>query len=339
MPIHTTTPIRGGTYLHPLLPESPVTAAFPNVRELQSSGCFSSLLFYDDRCPDFCIRRSNYFLGADAGWSEKGSGDRLLVLQLVLQGTLVYTMDGSDRKCMSEGQFNLLSAPSISKINWFDPANSHVETLDIHFSPVYLLGLNEDFPALIRWMNKKDVASTFSPVSGALTPIMVRILQGILDCSYTGDLRRTYLQSKTAVLLLLALEQLISRPTEQASGGIALRKYDLEKLYEARDFLLHNIENPPTLKQLALKVGLNEFKLKKGYKQVFGTTIFGDFNKVRMEEAKHYLLETEKTISDISLLAGYDDPPNFIRAFKHYFGTSPNRYRKEHLSSNGNPKL
>ena len=167
---------------------------------------------------------------------------------------------------------------------------------------------------------------------------MLRMLHAIIDCPYTDDLRRTYLQSKTAVLLLLALEQLISRPTEQPAG-IPLRKYDLEKLYEAREYLLHNIENPPTLKQLAHKVGLNEFKLKKGYKQVFGTTIFGDFNKVRMEEAKHYLLETEKSIADISLLAGYDDPPNFIRAFKHYFGTSPNRFRKEHLIANGKLKL
>ena len=240
---------------------------------------------------------------------------------------------------MSEGQFNLLAAPSISKINWFDPANSHVETLDIHFSPSYLQGLGEDFPELMRWMNKKELASTFSPMSATLTPIMVRMLQGIIDCPYTDDLRRTYLQSKTAVLLLLSLEQLVSHPAKQPSSDIALRKYDLEKLYEAREFLLHNIENPPTLKQLAHKVGLNEFKLKKGYKQVFGTTIFGDFNKVRMEEAKHYLLETDKSISDISLLAGYDDPPNFIRAFKHYFGTSPNRYRKEHISNNGNQNI
>jgi len=315
-----------------------VTKAFPDVRELQSSGCFSSILFYDERCPDLCIHRSNYFLGADAGWNEKGSSDRLLVLQLVLQGTLVYKLDGGERKCMSEGQFNLLAAPSISKINWFDTANSHVETLDIHFSPSYLQGLGDDFPDLIRWMGKKDQASTFSQRPAVVTPIILRMTHAILHCDYTGDLRRTYLQSKTAVLLLQALEELIVHPAGQPSAGIPLRKYDLEKLYEVREYLLHNIENPPTLKQLAHKVGLNEFKLKKGYKQVFGTTIFGDFNKVRMEEARHYLLETDKSISDISLLAGYDDPPNFIRAFKHYFGTSPNRYRKEHIS-NGNLKL
>jgi AraC-like DNA-binding protein len=137
------------------------------------------------------------------------------------------------------------------------------------------------------------------------------------------------------VLLLLALEELVCRPARQ-STSITLRKYDLEKLYEAREYLLHNIENPPTLKQLAHKIGMNEFKLKKGYKQVFGTTIFGDFNKVRMEEARNHLLETDKSIADISLLAGYDDPPNFIRAFKHYFGSAPNQFRKQHLTANGN---
>lgn len=318
------------------MPESPST--FPDARELQSSGCFSSLLFYDDQSPDFCIRLSNYFLGADAGWYERSSGDRLLVLQFVLHESLVYMLEGGERKFMSEGQFNLFGAPSISKINWFDPANSHVDTLDIHFSPAALQKLGDDFPELIRWMGKKDVTSTLSPVPATVTPIMLRMLHAIIDCPYKDDLRRTFLQSKTAALLMLALEQLISRPAE-TQAGIPLRKYDLEKLYEAREYLLHNIENPPTLKQLAHRVGLNEFKLKKGYKQVFGTTIFGDFNKVRMEEARHYLLETDKSIADISLLAGYDDPPNFIRAFKHYFGTSPNRFRKEHLTANGKLKL
>jgi AraC-like DNA-binding protein len=252
----------------------------------------------------------------------------------VLHDCLYYKLEGSERKSMSEGQFNLFSAPSISKIDWFDPSNSHADTLDIHFSPSYLYKLADDFPELIRWMGKKDIASTLSAAPVTVTPIMLRMLHAIIDCPYTDELRRTYLQSKTAVLLLLALEQLISRPTA-SQASIPLRKYDLEKLYEAREYLLHNIENPPTLKQLAHKVGLNEFKLKKGYKQVFGTTIFCDFNKVRMEEARHHLLETDKSITDISMLAGYDDPPNFIRAFKHYFGTSPNRFRKEHISANG----
>ena len=335
MPIHITTPTWGASYLRPLLSESQGTTAFPDVRELQSSGCFSSLLFYDEQCPDFCIRLSNYFLGADAGWFERSAGDRLLVLQFVLHDSLYYKLEGLERKSMSEGQFNLIAAPTISKINWFDPSNSHVDTLDIHFSPAYLHQLGDDFPELIRWIGKKDLPSTLSPTPATVNPIMLRMLHAIIDCPYTGELRRTYLQSKTAVLLLLALEQLISRPPERTSG-IPLRKYDLEKLYEAREYLLHNIENPPTLKQLAHKVGMNEFKLKKGYKQVFGTTIFGDFNKVRMEEAKHYLLETDKSIADISMLAGYDDPPNFIRAFKHYFGLAPNQFRKQYITANGN---
>ena len=335
MPIHSTTPTLRGAILRPLLPEPSGTTAFPDVRELQSSGCFSSLLFYDDQCPDFCIRLSNYFLGADAGWFEKSSGDRLLVLQFVLHDCLYYKLNGQEPRSMSEGQFNFIAAPSISKINWFDPANSHVDTLDFHFSPAYLKQVGDDFPELIRWIAKKECPSTLSNTPASVTPIMLRMLHAIIDCTYTGELRKTYMQSKTAALLLLALEQLICRP-ERESTTIPLRKYDLEKLYEAREFLLHNIENPPTLKQLAHKIGMNEFKLKKGYKQVFGTTIFGDFNKVRMEEAKNYLLGTTKSIADISLLAGYDDPPNFIRAFKHYFGLAPNQFRKQYLTANGN---
>jgi AraC-like DNA-binding protein len=144
------------------------------------------------------------------------------------------------------------------------------------------------------------------------------------------------MQSKMSMLLLLALERIISRPVEK-EGGIHLKRYDLEKIHEAREYLLLNMENPPTLKELAHKMGINDFKLKKGYKQVFGTTIFGDFNRERMDKAIECLLEKHMSIADTALVTGYQDPPNFIRAFKAYFGSTPGEMRKRDEQLNGLP--
>ena len=336
MPTHITTQKLWDSCLRPLLPGMPDCKAFPDVRSLQSSGCFSSLLFYDSRCPDFCIRLSNYFLGADTGWYEHSKGESLLVLQFVLHDTLYYRLEDGPRLHMTEGQYNLIASPSLNRINWFDPANSHTGTLDIHFTAPLLRQLGEDFPDLIALLEsvEKGQSTTLSLLPVTVSPAQLRTLHSIIDCPYTDDMRRMYMQSKVAILLLQSLEHLITRPCAKETD-IHLGRYDLEKIHQSREYLLCNIENPPTLKELAHKMGINDFKLKKGYKQVFGTTIFGDFNKVRMEKAREYLLETSKSISDISLLTGYQDPPNFIRAFKAYYGVAPNQFRKQNHSHPG----
>ena len=331
MPTHITTQKLWDSCLRPLLPGMLDNKAFPDIRSLQSAGSFSSLLFYDSRCPDFCIRLSNYFIGVDTGWYEHSTGESLLVLQFVLHDSLYFRLDGGSRLCMAEGQYNFIASPSLNSVSWFDPANSHAGTLDIHFTAPLLRTLGEDFPELIGLLEnmEKGHAATLSAMPITVSPAQLRTLHSIIDCPYTDDLRRMYMQSKVIILLLQSLDHLIARPDAKETD-IHLSRYDLEKIHQSREYLLCNMENPPTLKELAHKMGINDFKLKKGYKQVFGTTIFGDFNKVRMEKARQYLLETRKSISDISLLAGYQDPPNFIRAFKAYYGISPNQFRKQY---------
>jgi AraC-like DNA-binding protein len=64
-------------------------------------------------------------------------------------------------------------------------------------------------------------------------------------------------------------------------------------------------------------------------------TIFGDFNRERMMKAVECLLEKNMSIADTALLTGYQDSPNFIRAFKAYFGSTPGELRKRHEQLNG----
>jgi AraC-like DNA-binding protein len=264
--------------------------------------------------------------------------DTILTLQFVLHHSLSYWLDDGRKRIMTEGQYNIIASPNLQKVNWFDKGNSHTSTFDIHFSPAYLQKVSCDFPDLADLLEKREKGATSQLGSSAATtsPMMMRIIKAILDCPYTGDLRRNYIQTKVSLLLMLALEQISSHPAEKDTT-IHLKRYDLEKIHEAREYLMLNMENPPTLKQLAHKMGLNDFKLKKGYKQVFGMTIFGDFNRERMDKAVECLLEKNMSIADTALLTGYQDPPNFIRAFKAYFGSTPGELRKRHEQLTGKP--
>lgn len=90
-----------------------------------------------------------------------------------------------------------------------------------------------------------------------------------------------FLEAKVIELLLLQLEQLCDEDSENAT----IKKYDIEKIYAVRDFILNNLTEPYSLTGLAHKVGTNEFTLKKGFKELFGTTVFGFWNDAKMEEA------------------------------------------------------
>jgi AraC-like DNA-binding protein len=82
------------------------------------------------------------------------------------------------------------------------------------------------------------------------------------------------------------------------------------------------------LAELARLCGLNEFKLKKGYKEAFGATVFGHFNSMRMKQALLLLRNTDRSITEIAYETGYAHSQHFNRAFKKEFGISPGEARR-----------
>ena len=75
--------------------------------------------------------------------------------------------------------------------------------------------------------------------------------------------------------------------------------------------------------------GINDFKLKNGFKQLYGTTVFGFLFEERMQQAMIMLTETETAIKEISISIGYKNLPNFTAAFKKRFGYPPSFVRKK----------
>ena len=88
------------------------------------------------------------------------------------------------------------------------------------------------------------------------------------------------------------------------------------------------MDNPCTLVELSHKVGINDFKLKKGFKQLYGTTVYEFLVDARMEKAKLLLLETETSIHEIAFVTGYKNLSSFITAFKKKMGYSPGSYKR-----------
>ncbi|MBF2028201.1 MAG: helix-turn-helix transcriptional regulator [Oscillatoriales cyanobacterium C42_A2020_001] len=162
---------------------------------------------------------------------------------------------------------------------------------------------------------------------GTPTPVMQIAVQQILQCPYQGLTKRMYLESK--VLELMAL--LVAQEVEVNQGNFEhslLRRSEIDRIYSAKEILLRRLDHPPSLTKLARLVGLNDRKLKQGFQQVFGTTVFGCLHHYRMELARKLLLGGNMTVMEVAASVGYASPTSFSTAFRKKFGTSPKSYRR-----------
>jgi AraC family transcriptional regulator, transcriptional activator of the genes for pyochelin and ferripyochelin receptors len=156
------------------------------------------------------------------------------------------------------------------------------------------------------------------------SPEMQVILQQILNCPYQDWTRQFYLESKALELLILWLAQTAERDKLPASCNLSLS--DVDRVHQAREILIQHLENPPSLLELARKVGLNDYKLKRGFRQLYGTTVFGYLHTQRMEKARTLLTNSQMKITDVAHAVGYASLPSFSLAFRKQFGVSPRSY-------------
>jgi AraC-like DNA-binding protein len=165
-----------------------------------------------------------------------------------------------------------------------------------------------------------------------ITQQMWLILFNILHCPYQGLMKQMYLDSKAVELITLYFQQFQEQDV-QDHKSIAKKLSDIEKIYQAKEILLGNLENPPSLMELARQVGLNDFKLKRGFRQVFGTSAFKYLHDFRLEKARELLVEGEMNIEQVAFKVGFDSRSYFASAFRKKFGLNPKQYYQHHQKS------
>ena len=161
-----------------------------------------------------------------------------------------------------------------------------------------------------------------------LTPELLRAAQWIDASRFTvlPAVRTVYLESLAMQLLCHTVTELSMRDPHEHTASIAPR--DLKRIHEARDHLAQHYASPPTIPQLARRVGMNQTKLKAGFKQTFQMTIYAYILQRRMEATAQLLVEREFSVAEIAYRVGYDYPANFSCAFKRYYGCSPRQWKR-----------
>lgn len=152
-----------------------------------------------------------------------------------------------------------------------------------------------------------------------------KAIEGFLNHNYTESRENIFINAQAQMLLLYATEMLASLDDqpEKNETGFLKHEEEREKILAARELLLEHIGNPITIKALSRKVAMNQCYLKKGFKEIFGTTIFDFYQGQRMEHAKYLLYEKGLTVTEVSASLGYSSISHFSTAFKKHTGIKP----------------
>ncbi|MDW8852091.1 AraC family transcriptional regulator [Flavobacterium sp. MMLR14_040] len=149
------------------------------------------------------------------------------------------------------------------------------------------------------------------------------IIHEIKSCTRQGALKKMYIETKIKELLIHQLEAIIEQPLISEN----VNEDEYAKLQEAKLIIEKDCAHAPTLTELSRMISLNEFKLKKGFKACFGTTVKSYIIKLRMENAKELFKSKGLTVSEVAYKCGYKDVSHFSAAFKSFYGFSPQKIK------------
>jgi AraC-like DNA-binding protein len=137
--------------------------------------------------------------------------------------------------------------------------------------------------------------------------------------SYSGELRNLYLESKVFELITLFFLQFETNSNKKNY----LRKAEKEKIVEAQLILKEKMDSPPSITKLSKLVGINEYKLRLGFKELSNNTVYGFLKQQRMLKAKALIENNELNVSEAGIAVGYSNLSHFAEAFKKEFGINP----------------
>ena len=164
--------------------------------------------------------------------------------------------------------------------------------------------------------------SSAPPLTLPLTAGARLAVESIRRCPFAGACRAMAFAARTNDLLIEFLTSL----SAAALPAPLLRRLD-EQIRSAAELLSLRLEDPPTLAALAHEIGLSETTLKRGFHQVFGTTVFAHLRALRMQRAHALLQSGEATVLEAAARVGYSNPSNFAAAFRRQFGVNPKEFQ------------
>ncbi len=281
---------------------------------------------------EFLAVEDGLFCSVNEWRSPRDSVDRTIVrnsvgLQFVQTGQMRQTLSGHGRYLHSGARVCLTTFPAETRQVRCYGAGFDVKYVGAWVAPELLVdkyGLTvESLPAPLQSFFRGEASAPFC-MSLPLAPRLWMALDEIFASTFSGKLRETYLGSKLTELICEIAGSLarLSRPNKPA-GEQALSYRELMLVETAAMIYMKELAAPPSVEEMAARIGLNRNKLNSGFRSVFGLTPHDYSKRLRMEWARRLVEEGAMRLSEIGEAVGYSTQSAFSRAYADYFGFPP----------------
>ena len=175
----------------------------------------------------------------------------------------------------------------------------------------------------ISFLNK-DNKDTKYYKDGQISPSMSIALNQVINYNLNEIIKPLYFKAKAYELLSLYFNRNEDADIEQCP--FLADESNVTKIKRAKDIIISRMAEPPTLQELSDEINLSLKKLKEGFKQIYGDTVYGFLFDYKMEVARKLLETGTHNVNEVGLKVGYSTGSHFIAAFKKKYGTTPKKY-------------
>jgi AraC-like DNA-binding protein len=157
-----------------------------------------------------------------------------------------------------------------------------------------------------------------------INPSMAIVLSQLFHFNLHPSIKKLYFKGKIYELLSLYFNRAEDPNAEQCP--FLIDEENVIKIRKAKDYVIANMAEPPGLQELADEVGINLKKLKMGFRQIYGDSVYSFLFDYKMDYARKLLDSGSFNVNEVGLRIGYSTSSHFIAAFKKKFGTTPKKY-------------
>lgn len=222
------------------------------------------------------------------------------------------------------GKHTMISGSGVQrKMTVRYPKSQLIVIVDIELSPdllrTFFPGEDGDLASELRFLVKDNDWQTL--IYPETNPGIQGVAQQIVNCSMQGILKRIFLQGKIQELMALQLAPILMDRGRRELPG--LKAGTIARIHHAKDLLLMHLENPPSVMELAQRVGISDRTLRRGFQELFGMAVIDFLTRKRMERAEQLLRETRLSVAEVTNIVGYANQSHFAAVFKRQFGITP----------------
>ena len=242
-----------------------------------------------------------------------------------------FNVKGESKFLFNEGRYELPLAEEKSLILYNPQRNlplnlvlgpkSWLISLVISIKKFHALFSEEaNYISFLSTENKDKKYYKDSPIS----PSMAIVLNQVMNFNLTPTIKSLYFKAKAYELLSLYFNRAEDANVEQCP--FLSDEENILKIRRAKDIVIARMAEPPSLQELSDEINLSLKKLKEGFKQIYGDSVYSFLFDYKMEYARKLLDSGEYNVNEVGLKVGYSTASHFIAAFKKKFGITPKKY-------------